>query len=585
MSDTPVSDAMLARQEALERWMRSQGAERYAHSTRRAVERGAEHRTDYGRAFLRTAVLKVADAISAACEEGLAGTPGRRNVSCVLIAQFDPEVAAACALRIVVDQLSKQQAESTTAYNIANRLEDERWMMALEEADPDAFTWATLRTRYSTSAKQKRNATRIDHPLAKTWLEWSKVEKMHVGAKLLHIVAETIGFVEVRTITTRKNRNLRVVQATPACLEWIETCRKQGEEMAVMRMPCVIPPRPWTDIDDGGFWTPHVRQLPLVKVRSKHHRALLREATDDGSMEEVFEAVNILQKVGWSINTRVLDVVETLWEHEYDAPGFPPRADPELPPKPSNIETDEDARKAWRHTVNVMKATANRALGKRMQVAQTLSLARKYAAEDAFWFVYQLDFRGRAYPVSTLLQPQGSDLAKSLLQFSEPMAVETPEQAGWLAINLANYAGQDKASLDDRIAWVEEHEAEIRAAVENPTEVTWWIDIDDAPFCLLAAMQDWVGFLDHGYGYQSRVVVAQDATCSGHQHLAAMSREQRGGELVNLTNTGKREDVYAAVAAELKRLLEHHRDGGEPDWLPQCMLGPPAAHSASHAAL
>ena len=79
---------------------------------------------------------------------------------------------------------------------------------------------------------------------------------------------------------------------------------------------------------------------------------------------------------------------------------------------------------------------------------------------------FQLDSRGRFYPIVNYFEPTGSDLAKSLLMFNHGVPwSENVERA--LAIHTANCAGEDKISLDDRVLWTYVWMDEILKASKN----------------------------------------------------------------------------------------------------------------------
>jgi DNA-directed RNA polymerase len=52
----------------------------------------------------------------------------------------------------------------------------------------------------------------------------------------------------------------------------------------------------------------------------------------------------------------------------------------------------------------------------------------------------------------------------------------------WLKVHLANFAGKDKMSFDDRAKYVDDNMEHVRASAKDPfTEDPWWKTLDD-PF-------------------------------------------------------------------------------------------------------
>ena len=81
-------------------------------------------------------------------------------------------------------------------------------------------------------------------------------------------------------------------------------------------------------------------------------------------------------------------------------------------------------------------------------------------------FLYNCDSRGRIYCFNgNYLTPQGSDVAKALLEFANPKPVSVED----LCIVIANHAGQDKLSFNDRLQWVNDNQDYILEVGSN----TW----------------------------------------------------------------------------------------------------------------
>jgi len=132
----------------------------------------------------------------------------------------------------------------------------------------------------------------------------------------------------------------------------------------------------------------------------------------------------------------------------------------------------------------------NRIKGLRKVMAFRLSLAERLFDEPRFYFPYQLDHRGRAYPVPQLVNPQSDDIGRSLLEFAEGKPLGE-RGAYWLAILMANsYWKKNKVSFDDRLAWVNRHEPEIIAFANDPLRVHRFWNEADKPWTFLAACQE-----------------------------------------------------------------------------------------------
>ena len=102
---------------------------------------------------------------------------------------------------------------------------------------------------------------------------------------------------------------------------------------------------------------------------------------------------------------------------------------------------------------------------------------------DTFYYPHNIDFRGRVYSISPHLQHLGDDLARGLLLLAEPKPLGA-RGLYWLKVQLANLYGQDKLSLDGRVAWTDSVIAQgtlarVNASPLEPEVQAWWMAADD----------------------------------------------------------------------------------------------------------
>ncbi|MBI4595002.1 MAG: hypothetical protein HY730_01320 [Candidatus Tectomicrobia bacterium] len=185
-----------------------------------------------------------------------------------------------------------------------------------------------------------------------------------------------------------------------------------------------------------------------------------------------------------------------------------------------------------------------------------MAVCEKLFSEDHFFFPHQLDYRGRAYPIPPILNPQSDDLGRALLVFADGKLLGN-KGADWLAVHLANMFGYDKASFDDRVKWVHDNQDKILEFVAQPEKISqiWGDARIDKPWCFLAACLEWKGYLKKGKSYKSHLPIAMDGTCNGLQHLSAMGHDPVGSRYTNLVPGSKPEDIYQEVANRLKELV------------------------------
>lgn len=277
-----------------------------------------------------------------------------------------------------------------------------------------------------------------------------------------------------------------------------------------------------------------------------------------------FRCVNALQKTPWRINQFVAQVLREAWDSGQEWEGLPPRDSIPVPPYPFSVDPkdlNEEQRaefKEFKSRRNKVYNENGRNMSRRIQVERTIQLAEEYLAHDNFWFVWQCDFRGRKYPVESFLSPQNADYSKALLEFSNPVTMDTDEDAQWLAIHGANVFGVDKVSLVDREIWALSNTQNAIDVYEDPFANRWWQEADK-PWQALAWCKEWAEWTfakGSGEPYETRLPCASDGSCNGLQHLSAMLRDAEGGRAVNLTPNREPQDIYADVAKRATELLE-----------------------------
>jgi DNA-directed RNA polymerase len=321
-----------------------------------------------------------------------------------------------------------------------------------------------------------------------------------------------------------------------------------------MFLPMTSPPEPWTDHHKGGY--PDMRHSPksvLVRTRLKETVGAVRAAIRSGQMAPVLNAVNATQSVAWRINEPVLDVLRECIARHIAVPSLPPLSDLPKPVKPDTWEnmSDEEQRHWKSRAVSVR--TRNRGLvGERVLLNEDTSTARLLVGRP-FWTPCNLDWRGRVYPLPHF-NFQRDDRVRALFLFDTGASIgaEGIEALKVQVANTGDFGKISKRPIQERIEWTNTHLDEILAMAAHPTGTAhrWWIDADK-PFLFLAACMELRNALDIGPSFITRLPCSYDGSCSGLQHLCAMTRAEEGA-LVNLTSSPLPQDVYETVAQQVR---------------------------------
>lgn len=541
-------------QAALEGEMRSLGIERFRNAVETAREGEQETRIAPIRRMMFTTHTKMVEAVEAFMAECQSGKAGRKHSAYPYFEGIgNIDMIAHLTVRIILDNLTTRRTLTHVAVMIAEALEDECNYRDFKAQHVAGYLSSMSRARRKGNVEYRRKSVlSTAKKLSVNLQEWPKRDMVLVGTKLVEMFAEVTGLIRLNHQFVSKNKSAIYVEIAPESREFIDKELSRTEWLAPMYMPMVIPPRPWTSPFDGGYWTSRSRRLTLVKSPSKAYLEELRNQ----DMPTVYDAVNALQDTAWSINLSVLGVMENLWDNRSTRAIIPQVDDTPLPQKPLWLvegmkkedmsEEQLEEFKRWKRECVFVRDTNARMIGKRVSFSRMLWVANKFRENDMH-FPYQLDWRGRAYPVALYLQPQGDDAQRGLLEFSSSAAIADADGAMWLAIHGAGCWGVDKASFEKRHQWVLDNETRILACASDPYENGFWMEAEK-PWCALAFCFDWAGFKREGYAYESSLPVQMDGTCNGLQNFSAILLDEIGGAAVNLIPAETPQDIYQRVA-------------------------------------
>lgn len=538
-----------------------------------AKERGSESATGYGKTLVAMSVEKIGTAIGEFIEKAESSGAGRRHTAVKYLKQIDHEVAAFIAMRCVVDSLTgKKQVLQRAAITIGSRIEDEVRFTRFAEEERVGYNRGYQRAVKGTSYHRKKTtmAGFERRYMEDEWETWGEDARLQIGMALIDMIVKT-DLVEVGDEVVTRAKTNKVLVPTAKLVEWIERETQRSELLSPSYLPMIVRPLPWTNPFDGGYLTKDAQSWnTLVKTGNSNYLTELADHAEE--MPMVYDSINALQDTAWRINPRVYATLNELWNLGHDNAGLPSREDIGAVPCPNcgaaitiaKLNTrhseehecfaDPDVLRQWKkdafrtHEKNVSLRS------KRLHVAKTLRIAEMFVDEEAIYFPYQLDFRGRIYCIPSF-NPQGNDVTKGLLEFAEGLPIEDTTAAFWLAVQGANVWGFDKASLEERVAWVEKHEEMIKAVAADPLGNMWWTT-PKKKFQFLAFCFEWAAFLETGFGYVSRLPVALDGSCSGIQHFSAMLRDEVGGNAVNLVPTDQPQDIYQQVCDRVVEKLK-----------------------------
>ena len=200
-----------------------------------------------------------------------------------------------------------------------------------------------------------------------------------------------------------------------------------------------------------------------------------------------------------------------------------------------------------------------------------------------------LDYRGRIYNRDPYFSYQSNDLARGHFLFAEEKEVNQEgveytfihaatsfnktyqlddlKDIEWLELDYISELNKqgltdisvDKMGVNDKHNWTIEHIDQMLDIAENPIDnLEYWMSAEK-PWVFLSLCFEIGGIVGAsltGDPYLSSMPISIDGVNNGTQHLAAMSLDEKAGELVGLTPMDMPKDFYLTIGKEMLVLNE-----------------------------
>lgn len=490
-----------------------------------------------------------------------------------VIRQLKPEVIALVCLQGGLHSIAQDETWLHTCLRIGRMLSDECWAAQLTKVNPRrAKRIEEEVTKRNGSVSQRRNAARAIAAKAQVskkgkavpgfhMKHWGPKELLRAGHWCANRLLDGLPEVFVRVENSKDRQGQLLVTEGAA-----ELAQRAVDEVIISRptyQPLETPPQVWNEFRHRVSNDPRVTtESTLLRTSFKDTISALKYAVRTGSMAPALKGLNALQAVPFKINTWIMDLIQEAHERGIHVEGVPDNRPLEEPARLTSdqwAEMDPAAREVRRKELHGIKRANRQRDGELVLFAQDMATARRMAVLDSFYTPMNLDWRGRVYGIP-FFNFQRDDRVRAMFLFAngEPIG---ERGLWWLKVHVANCGDFDKISkrpMEERVKWVDENIELIADYVRRPLLSTDWTKAD-CPFLFLAACRELVSALAQGTDYVTHMPVSFDGSCSGLQHLAAMTRAPEG-TYVNLTDNAEPADVYQLVADKAKLLIEADLD-------------------------
>ena len=543
---------------------------------------GQADNTKTGQKFISFRFIQAKEAVQAFVDNRLAPKPGVKPTYTGILLDFAElykdnmdelyTLLTFSTLTVVLNNLIKQRHEiilSNISRWISEELEDEYNLTRYIKQNPQ-------RAGVVFPGMDERSQASYKRAYAKSWQnhdkyqykKWPQEELVSLCAQLLHILAPSTGYFE---ITSNGHKGLTIIEPSQQLLDAWRRNEEATIQASFRLCPMVIPPQPWENYKDGGYYGELQNVSTFLRLRD-HKTSFGKQYLQKLSQMElkhVRKAINAIQATPWKINTKVLEVMQYFASIGGGRAGLPYLDEAPKPVTLPEHATEEEIKNYKKSMVKYYKMDTSRK-SRALRALGQLKTAAEFAKYPRIYFPCNMDFRGRVYPIPNF-SFQGDDLNKGLILFADAPACTSMDDINWLAVHGANLAGVDKVSFADRIKWVHDHEQAILASAADPIGETFWQQQDE-PVQFLSFCFEWQAWkqweLAHNgdpRGFVSGIPVAFDGTCSGLQHFSAILRDPVGGHAVNLVPGEKPNDIYGIVAEKVNKILDKDASSGTAD--------------------
>tara|TARA_Y100001973_G_scaffold105087_1_gene176982 strand:+ start:4358 stop:6850 length:2493 start_codon:yes stop_codon:yes gene_type:complete len=533
-----------------------------SHGRDGSIRQNALVDTEPGRQIFHDLMKNLVPHFEAARQEAIDGiAAGGRGVKPTwwwLLAPVPAEKAAFLTIRSVltIRMVARSLGRKANAIclEVGNSMkmqtEYERWASISKEQEPDLAKLLMKRAKNMNTRQWSKWRRKIEDIET---LNWTKYEKIHVGAKLLELLIEHGGgYFELRYVQVR-HKTERQVFLTDLCRQMIDDCASHLEVNAPVLRPMIVPPNRWRWDEGQNEYVGGYLQHHIDFIRGGIHRHTA-DLTDPMS-QLTLDAAHIVGSVWWQINRSAYDLLIESRQQPTSLFSSIPDADPiAIPDKKSDDEwydMTSDERAEWKHGLSKIHTLNAKDMSKRESAIRKINIAKEMldSKYQRFCYPQKIDSRTRFYPIPPDLNPQGDTIARGLIEFglSEPLG---PRGMYWMKVKMCNVYGEDKITFDEMQTWVDDNYDLIVDSVDSPMdgERFWMTAEKELEFYAAAVEYVQASRMDNPENFMSHQPSHQDGSNNGLQILSLLGRDPVGAQLTNCSSDPKRFDIYQSTA-------------------------------------
>lgn len=367
------------------------------------------------------------------------------------------------------------------------------------------------------------------------------IEKTALGMLFLELIAASTGLLELFIEKGAMGRKKKMVRMTELYWGYLDNWIEIIQWLKPLRLPMLVPPKPWTGHHDGGYLMIESQVTPVAWERWPE---VIKQAKPC-----VLGSINALQEVPYVIDHEMADLLASVWGLGHPIGKVPRR---ERLPEPIDHEYKVRGLGPSAYWKAVWEYKADRRLnGGRSQVINSLVTYTKLCDAEKLYFVWRMDHRGRLYSRGAHLNPQSADHFRAQLQFAETSPMKGNEAAfAWSLGEAYGEAKDEKVRID----FLHDERAVIAAAGRNPPDYLEFFDRAKEPFRFAQLCMDWACYQDNP-AFRTGTIHWLDQTCSGWGHLACLTGDHDLAQFTNVVGS-RPADLYQGIGHVVEQRIQ-----------------------------
>ena len=532
----------------------------------KAIQQGRFDETFYGSALLKTYFKPIRDKVQEYLDTDYKGHTGKTQRYLKYLGD-DADVLAYIVVQSLIKRLAldKNRTKVTTlAVHISKSLRTIKVFEHASVTNPKLIAYLGSEYRRASARRKAELISKHLEDFKDDAEVGQRAQDIRACSVLIDLVLHSgVGLIHKKKLFRKgiDRYSTLYVMFTDEVMETLTKMYSISPTLA-LAPPMIVPPRDWVSTKDGGYLD---LKYTFSKIKSQKSRRILR----DKDFTNVLAVINKLQQTAWRSNDRIVEVIQYIYTHNMIDPRSPPTLprlyggiSTSIPTKAEDLidgfgnypenPTEEEKKTwaVWNRKREKIKIGLDGEQGRRLQYLMTMGVVQKMEEFDKFYYVYQLDYRGRVYPITDFFNPQSKGYVKAMLEFADGQLLDV-KGIYWLKVHSANTYGLDKEPFADRVQWATDNRQAMLEAADDPLgNLAYWTGAD-SPFEFLAAC---MALQDHVQGRKVHLPIQLDAVNSGVQMYSGLLRDKTGAKSTCVIGD-TRSDLYAEVAAGVEKRL------------------------------